>query len=90
MYVCVWLYHTSSLPSFCSELSVPCLSHGSGRAGLLTPFLPSLLSSLTNIAADSVDVVLLVVVDSLQLTAKVGKEGGGGRRVGGGGRRRKE
>ena len=74
--VCTHVVCVGSLPppppSFCSEL------RGSESASLLIPFLPSLLSCLSDMAADSADTVLLVVVDALQLTAQV-REGGGRR-----------
>lgn len=56
MYIC---------SSFCSELR-----ETEGQACLL-PVLPSLLSCLCTMATDSPDIVLLVVVDTLQLVAKV-------------------
>lgn len=58
----VILYISSS---FCSELR-----DTTGHSPLL-PVLPSLLSCLATMATDSPSIVVLVVVDSLQLAAKV-------------------
>lgn len=51
--------------SFCSELR-----DAKGQYPLL-PILPSLLSCLVAMATDSPGIVVLVVVDTLQLVAKV-------------------